>query len=54
MQPSYIPHNKPRRTTHGFRKRMSTKGGRGVLSSRRAKGRARISVTTSRKGHYKS
>ena len=29
---------------HGFRARMATRGGRGVLSARRAKGRAKISA----------
>ena len=37
--------SKPRRArTHGFLVRMKTKGGRKVINSRRAKGRARLAV----------
>ncbi len=39
-QPRKVRHQK----VHGFLKRMSTRGGRRVLKSRRAKGRKRVSI----------
>jgi large subunit ribosomal protein L34 len=46
---TYQPHKVRRKRTHGFRKRMKSKGGREVLNRRRRKGRRRLIVAVSKK-----
>ncbi|MDA0347601.1 MAG: 50S ribosomal protein L34 [Verrucomicrobia bacterium] len=44
MQPTFRPSKLRRARKFGFRKRMSTKGGRKVITARRRKGRQRLSA----------
>lgn len=44
MRPTFKPNVSKRKKVHGFRKRMSTKNGRKVLSARRKKGRQVLSA----------
>ena len=42
---TWQPKVRRRKRVHGFRKRMSTRGGRSVLKARRFRGRHQLAVT---------
>jgi large subunit ribosomal protein L34 len=41
---TFQPNNRRRARKHGFRARMSTRGGRAIIRNRRRRGRAKLSA----------